>query len=97
MHGEMAGGKGYSGGQEGDWMDRLGEDLKEFGIKYTRWREATQQTGRWFRRVEDGVEAFMRKLRDAERGTTAVRCRTVATATPTVDTNARGTHRHACP
>ena len=40
MFGEMLGGKGYSGGQEWDWMKDLAEDLKAFGIKFERWREA---------------------------------------------------------
>ena len=35
MFGEMLGGKGYSGGQEWDWMKHLEEeDLKAFGIKF---------------------------------------------------------------
>ena len=38
--GEMLGGKGYFGGQEWDWMKDLAEDLKAFGIKFERWREA---------------------------------------------------------
>ena len=40
MFGEMRGGKGYSGGQEWDWMKDLEEDLKAFGIKFEGWREA---------------------------------------------------------
>ena len=43
MFGEMVGGKGYSGGQEWDWMRYLEEDLKEFGIKLEGWREAAQK------------------------------------------------------
>ena len=31
--GEIVGGKGYSFGQEKDWMGRLEEDLTEFGIE----------------------------------------------------------------
>ena len=35
MFGELVGGKGYSGGQEWDWM----KDLEEaFGIKFEGWR-----------------------------------------------------------
>ena len=41
-------GKGYSGGQELDWMKDLEEDLKAFGIKFEGWREAAQKIGRWF-------------------------------------------------
>ena len=39
---EMLGGKGYSGGQEWDWMNDLEEDLKAFGIKFEAWRETAQ-------------------------------------------------------
>ena len=46
MFGEMLGGKGYSGGQEWDWMKDLEEDLKAFGIKFEGWREAAQKVGR---------------------------------------------------
>ena len=35
---EMFRGKGYSGGQEWDWMKNLEEDLKAFGIKFEGWR-----------------------------------------------------------
>ena len=61
MFGEMLGGKGYSGEQERDWMKDLEEDPKAFGIKFEGWREAAQKVGRWFRRVEEGAELFMRK------------------------------------
>ena len=33
MFGEFVGGKGYSGGQEKDWMDHLKEDMSVFGMK----------------------------------------------------------------
>ena len=56
---EMFRGKGYSGGQEWDWMKNLEEDLKAFGIKFEGWREATQQVGRWFRRRGGGLHAEM--------------------------------------
>ena len=46
MFGEMLGGKGYSGGQEWDWMKDIEEDLKAFGIKFEGWREAAQKAGR---------------------------------------------------
>ena len=59
MFGEMLGDKGYSGGQEWDWMKNLEEDLKAFGIKFEGWREATQQVGRWFRRRGGGLHAEM--------------------------------------
>ena len=60
IFGEGVGGKGYSGGQEKDWMDHLKEDMSVFGMKFEGWRKAAQKDGRWFRRVEEGVELFMR-------------------------------------
>ena len=42
-------------------MKDLDEDLKAFGIKLEGWREAAQKVSRWFRRVEEGAEVFMRK------------------------------------
>ena len=105
MFGEMVGGKGYSGGQEWDWMRYLEEDLKEFGIKLEGWREAAQKAGRWFRRVEEGAEVFMRKWHKVEKEASAERRRMAATATTSVDANARAqesreggcTHYHAWP
>ena len=41
MFGEMVGGKGYTFGQEKDWMGRLEEDLKKFVIKSEGWCEVT--------------------------------------------------------
>ena len=34
MFGELAGGKGYTGGQEKDWMAHLKEDMSVFGMKF---------------------------------------------------------------
>ena len=48
MFGEVVGAKGYSGGQAKDWMGRLEEYLKYFGIKFEGFREATQKVGTWF-------------------------------------------------
>ena len=67
MLGELVGGKGYSGGQEKDWLVHLKEDMSVFGVKFEGWRKAAQKAGRWFRRVEKGAESFMRKRHDAER------------------------------
>ena len=53
--GELVGGKGYSGGQEKDWMVHLKEDMSAFGMKFEGWRKNAQQAGRWFRRVEEGA------------------------------------------
>ena len=38
MCGELVGGKGYSGGQEKDWMVRLEEVMTEFGRQFEGWR-----------------------------------------------------------
>ena len=84
MVGEMLGSKGYSGGQKWDWMKDLEEDLKAFGITFEGWREAAHKVGRWYRRVEDGAEVFMRKWHKDEKEATAKRHRTVATTTPTL-------------
>ena len=73
MFGEMLGGKGYSGGQEWDWMKYLEEDLEVFGIKFEGWREAAQKIGRWFRRVEEGAGVFMQKWHKDETEATAER------------------------
>ena len=54
MFGELLGGKGYSGGQEWDWMKDLEEDVKAFGNKCEGWREAARKVGRWFRRSKKG-------------------------------------------
>ena len=37
MFGELVGGKGYSGGQEKDWMVHLKEDISVFGMKFEGW------------------------------------------------------------
>ena len=46
MFGELVKGKGYSGGQEKDWMDHLKEDMSVFGMKVEGWRKAAQKAGR---------------------------------------------------
>ena len=43
MFGEFVGGKGYSGGQEKDWMAHLKEDMSVFGMKFEGWRKAAQK------------------------------------------------------
>ena len=37
MFGELVWGKGYSGGQEKDWMVHLKEDMPAFGMKFEGW------------------------------------------------------------
>ena len=61
MFGEIVGGKGYSGGQGKDWLAHLKENMSVFGMKFEGWRKAAQKAGRWFRRVEDEAELFVRK------------------------------------
>ena len=73
MLGELVGGKGYSGGQEKGWMAHLKEDMSVFGMKFEGWRKAAQKAGRWFRRVEEGVELFMRNWHETERRKVAER------------------------
>ena len=49
MFGELVEGKGYSGGQEKDWLAHL-KDMSGFGMKFEGWRKAAQKAGRWFDR-----------------------------------------------
>ena len=48
MFGELVRGKGYSGGQDKDWMGHLNENMSVFGIKSEGWRKAVQKAGRRF-------------------------------------------------
>ena len=80
MFGELVGGKGYSGGQEKDWMDHLKEDMSVFGMKFEGWRKAAQKAGRWFRRVEEGTELSMWNWHETERRKAAERCAKAAAA-----------------
>ena len=66
VFGELVGGKGYSGGQEKDWLAHLKEDMSVF-MKFEGWLKASQKAGRWLRRVEGGAELFMRKWHETER------------------------------
>ena len=72
MFGEFVGGKGYSEGQEKDWVDHLKENMPVFGMKFEGWRKAAQ-AGRWLRRVEEGAELFMRSWHEKERRKAAER------------------------
>ena len=90
MFGEFVGGKGYSGGQEKDWMDHLKEDnMSVFGMKFEGWRKAAQKAGRWFRRVEEGAELFMRNWHETERRKAAERRARAAAASSTVGISKR--------
>ena len=41
--------------------------MSVFGMKFAGWRKAAQKAGRWCRRVDEGVELFMRKWLETER------------------------------
>ena len=90
MFGELAGGKGFSGGQEKeDWMVHRKEDRSELGMKFEGRPKAAQKAGRWFRRVEEGAESFMRKWHGAESCRTAERHAKAAAAPSTVGISKR--------
>ena len=61
MFGKLVGGRGYSGGPKKDWMVHLKKDMSAFGMKFEGWSKSALKPGRWFRRVEEGAELFMRK------------------------------------
>ena len=95
MFGEFVGGKGYSGGQEKDWMAHLKEDISVFG-KSEGWRKVVQKAGRWFQRVEKRAELFMRNWHETERRKAAGRRAKAAAAPSTVGTCGGGkVGRHA--
>ena len=89
MFGELVGGKGYSGGQEKDWMAHLKEDMSVFGMKFEGWRKAAQKAGRWFRRVEKGAELLMRNWHETEKRIAAERRAKAAAAPSTVGISKR--------
>ena len=37
-----------------------------FELKFEGWRKAAQKAGRWFRRIEEGAELFMRNRHEKE-------------------------------
>ncbi|CAB1098275.1 unnamed protein product [Ectocarpus sp. CCAP 1310/34] len=63
--GAMAGGGGYRGGQESDWVSRLGEELVAFNMgdekERGKWKESAKDPEVWYNKVEDGAAWFMRK------------------------------------
>ncbi|CAB1102902.1 unnamed protein product [Ectocarpus sp. CCAP 1310/34] len=70
--GAMAAGVGYRGGQESDWVSRLGEDLVAFNMgdekEGGKWEESAKDPEVWYNKVEDEAAWFMRKWhrQDAE-------------------------------
>ena len=89
LFGEFFGGKGYSGGQEKDWMDHLKEDMSVFGTKIEGWRKTARKASRWFRRVEEGAELLVRNWHGTERRKAAERREKAAAAPSTVGISKR--------
>ena len=60
---EVNGGKGYSGGQEQDWMGCLERDLSLFNLptEAQHCTLAAEKPGEWFRRVEGAAEQCMKR------------------------------------
>ncbi|CAB1106820.1 unnamed protein product [Ectocarpus sp. CCAP 1310/34] len=77
--GAMAGGVGYRGGQESDWVSRLGEDLVAFNMgdekEGGKWKESAKNSEVWYNKVEDGAAWFMRKWHRQEAEASAKRQR----------------------
>ncbi|CAB1115734.1 unnamed protein product [Ectocarpus sp. CCAP 1310/34] len=75
--GAMAGGVGYRGGQESDWVSRLGEDLVAFNMEDetegVKWKESAKDPEAWYNKVEDGAAWFMRKWHRQEAEASAKR------------------------
>ena len=63
MFGELEGGKGYVGGQEQDWMGCLEHDPSLFNLptETKQWMLAAKNSGKWFRRVEESAEQYMKR------------------------------------
>ena len=70
-------------------MVGLEEDTTEFGKKFEGWGNAAQKAGRWFRRVEERAEAFMRKSHDSEGCRAAERHAKAAAVPPLAVTSMR--------
>ena len=70
-------------------MVHLKEDISAFGTKFEGWRKAAKKAGKWFGRVEEGAEPFMRKWHDAERCRAAERHAKAAAAPSTVGISKR--------
>ena len=63
--------------------------MSVFGMKFEGWRKAAQNAGRWFRRVEEGAELFMRNWHETERRKAAERRAKAAAAPSTVGISER--------
>ena len=58
-------------------------------MKFEGWRKAAHKTGRWFRRVEEGAELFMRNWHETEKRKAAERRAKAAAAPSTVGISKR--------
>ncbi|CAB1112068.1 unnamed protein product [Ectocarpus sp. CCAP 1310/34] len=79
LSGAMAGGAGYRGGQESDWVSRLGEDLVAFNMgaekEGGKWKESVKDPEVWYSKVENGAAWLMRKWHRQEAEASAKRQR----------------------
>ena len=63
--------------------------MSVFGMEFEGWQKAAQKAGRWFRRVEEGAELFMRNRQETERHKAAERRAKAAAAPSTVGISKR--------
>ena len=63
--------------------------MSVFRMKFEGWRKAAQKANRWFRRVEEGAELFMRNWHETERHKAAERRANAAAAPSTVGISKR--------
>ncbi|CAB1110916.1 unnamed protein product [Ectocarpus sp. CCAP 1310/34] len=77
--GAMAGGVEYRGGQESDWVSRLGEDLVTFNKgdekEGGKWKGSAKDPEVWCNTVEDRAAYLMRKWHRQEAEASAKRQR----------------------
>ncbi|CAB1105122.1 unnamed protein product [Ectocarpus sp. CCAP 1310/34] len=77
--GAMAAGVGYRGGQESEWVSRLGDDLVAFNMgdekEGGKWKESAKDPEVWYNKVEEGAAWFMRKWHRQEAEASAKRQR----------------------
>ena len=63
MFREQEGAKGHVGRQEQDWMGCLEHELSLFNLptETKQWMPAAKNSGKWFRRVEEAAEQYMKR------------------------------------
>ena len=54
-------GRGYSKGQDNDWLDNLNEVTSFIAMQLQGWRKVAQKAGECFERGERGAELAMQK------------------------------------